>query len=55
MEEDKKEIRSFIAKKYPEHINGFDKGWLDFHYFEDGNIRGYHIYSEGEIFGTYLK
>ena len=58
MEEFKEEIRNFIARNYPEHLNGFDEGWLGFHYFKEDEeepvVEGYHIYSEGEIFGTYL-
>lgn len=48
--------RNFIARNYPEHLNGNDQGWLYFEEIMYYNHKFIHIYSKEnnkkEIVGT---
>lgn len=54
---EKRIIREYIERNYPQHLNGFDNGWLGFHYIDEFN-GGYHIFancdSSPELIGTVL-
>jgi len=43
---DKKVIKNFIAKKRPQHLNGFKNGWLHYIYLYHFNKKIIHIYPE---------
>lgn len=45
-------IRKAIQKRCPEHLNGFDKGWLEIEEVEGFETNFYHVRSDGEVVFT---